>query len=412
MKRKIEVSPFLKDLALIIGRVAPLYIVGGYIRNSIMGIRCDDVDIASPIKPDMLIKLLNGSDYQIIPVNQKLGTLLVGRGNEKYEFTSFRIDSYPLSSGIHKPDEIEFTSNIELDAARRDFTVNSIYYDIVKEEIIDVFGGVNDIENKILRTTVNPSRVFSEDGLRIMRLIRFAAELDYTIEADTYSYARENVKLLSDIAGERINIELTKILNADSKYNLNPHAHYNGVKLLKDIGALQMLLGKIPNQCIEILKHTESSIRLIALLYKYTKDINVIEEKLNNLKFKKADIKRNIRLLTLLRSKYKTDKDSLINLIIDNKDIINDFVALLSAINSKKTVIYKDAIITLLNEIRDYNLPSTLSELTVNGNDLIELDVLIKQRAEILRELLIYAITNRLNNRDALLKVLKEKRYD
>ncbi len=145
----------------------------------------------------------------MIPTGIKHGTVTVICDDMPIEITTFRNDG--LYSDNRRPDSVTFSSSFEEDAARRDFTVNAISYND-KEGILDPFGGIDDIRNRIIRTVGDPDRRFEEDALRIIRAIRFASVLGFDIDEKTASSAIKNRHLLKNIAAERISVEFTKLL--------------------------------------------------------------------------------------------------------------------------------------------------------------------------------------------------------
>ena len=131
-----------------------------------------------------------------------MGTAIISCGDESYQYSCFRREQYG-DGGAHSPVTVEFIKDIREDAKRRDFTVNALYYDISKDEILDFYTGVADIHSKLLRTVETPEEVLSKDGVRILRLFRFQSELGFKIEKNTLDaaikYAR-NVKSLSALS--------------------------------------------------------------------------------------------------------------------------------------------------------------------------------------------------------------------
>lgn len=212
----------------------PVYIVGGYVRNSLMGLPPADTDICGELPYSEI-----GSAR---PVNPRLGTALVKIGDEEYEYTPFRSERYP-EGGAHSPEEVTLYVDLRSDALRRDFTANSVYYDVKNGVIVDPLDGAKDIENKILRA-YNPEFTFKSDGLRLMRLVRFAAELGFEIEEKTFAAAYRYRANLADIAPERKAAELSKILVADLKYGVN-EAHYRALKLMTELGLWKYVIPEI-----------------------------------------------------------------------------------------------------------------------------------------------------------------------
>jgi tRNA nucleotidyltransferase (CCA-adding enzyme) len=156
------------------------YLVGGAVRNQLLGIEEKDYDLASDAYPEDIIRIFN----KVIPTGIKHGTVTILFRGQSYEITTFRVDG-KYSDG-RRPDSIEFTSNIYEDLKRRDFTINSIAYDILKKKLIDPNNGLNDLKNKIIKAIGNPHERFQEDGLRPLRACRFAAQLNFKIEHETF----------------------------------------------------------------------------------------------------------------------------------------------------------------------------------------------------------------------------------
>jgi len=188
------------------------YAVGGAVRDIIMGYEPKDWDIATLAKPDEIIKIFPDNVYE-----NQFGTVGVKTRSEDkrvavVEVTTFREDG--LYSDYRRPDEVKFSDNIQDDLSRRDFTVNAMAISI-DGEIIDLFGGQEDIKNKIIKTVGKPEARFKEDALRLMRAVRFAAELRFDIEPETFRAIIANADLLSKIAEERIRDEFIKIIASE-----------------------------------------------------------------------------------------------------------------------------------------------------------------------------------------------------
>ena len=159
-----------------------------------------------------------------------------GRLNKlEAEYAAFRSDKY--IRGEHTPAETFFTEDISLDARRRDFACNAIYYDISADSFVDPLGGIDDVNAKRLRTADAPDKVFGEDGLRLLRLARFAGTTGFTPTAETIASAKKNTALIADIAPERVFAELKLILSADEKYG-NERGVYEALKILDETRVL------------------------------------------------------------------------------------------------------------------------------------------------------------------------------
>lgn len=185
------------------------YVVGGCVRDTILGKEPGDWDITTNALPGETMGLFKDY-YKVIPTGLKHGTLtLLGEDGSPYEVTTFRIDG-EYSDGRH-PDEVLFTSSLRDDLSRRDFTINAMAYSN-KTGLMDYFNGLNDINKKIIRSVGNACERFNEDALRMMRGVRFSAQLGFEIEEDTRKAVMENSGLIKNVSMERIQQEFSKIL--------------------------------------------------------------------------------------------------------------------------------------------------------------------------------------------------------
>ncbi|MCR5202829.1 MAG: CCA tRNA nucleotidyltransferase [Lachnospiraceae bacterium] len=181
------------------------YAVGGCVRDTILGRLPDDWDITTDAKPEEVKAVFK----KTVDTGLLHGTVTVLMNGEGYEVTTYRIDG-DYGDGRH-PDNVSFTPDLEEDLKRRDFTVNAIAYND-ETGYVDCFGGVEDIENRIIRCVGNPDERFSEDALRIMRAVRFSGQLEFTIEDDTYEAIKRHVDNLKNVSAERIRVEFEKLL--------------------------------------------------------------------------------------------------------------------------------------------------------------------------------------------------------
>ena len=191
------------------------YVVGGCVRDSLMGREPDDWDVTTDASPKELKKIF--ASFRTVDTGIDHGTVLVVSGKTPVEVTTFRIDG-EYTDNRH-PDSVTFTSNIEDDLARRDFTMNAMAYNH-EDGIIDPFRGRDDIENKIIRCVGEPDKRFNEDGLRIMRAVRFSSVLGFTIEEKTAESIIKNENLLGSIAAERLSKELMKLLCGENVFEV------------------------------------------------------------------------------------------------------------------------------------------------------------------------------------------------
>lgn len=185
------------------------WLVGGAIRDSIMGREVHDWDIATNARPEQVTNLF----ARVIPTGIAHGTVTVLLNGVGYEVTTFRGDG-EYTDG-RRPDGVVFLDTIEEDLARRDFTMNAIAYDPVNEVFCDPFGGREDIKNRVIRAVGDPLKRFSEDGLRVLRACRFAATLGFELDETTENAIRPSLDSYKKVACERIKDEWMKAMGAD-----------------------------------------------------------------------------------------------------------------------------------------------------------------------------------------------------
>ncbi len=183
------------------------YLVGGCLRDMMMGREPHDFDIATSAEPETVMSIF--SDFEVIPTGIKHGTVTVMIDGEPIEITTFRKDS-DYSDG-RRPDSITFTDKVEDDLSRRDFTINAMAFGL-DGEIVDPFGGKSDIKSRVIRTVGSAEERFSEDGLRILRAIRFASVLGFTIERETKEAIHKLSRMLDKVSFERVFSEMSKII--------------------------------------------------------------------------------------------------------------------------------------------------------------------------------------------------------
>lgn len=194
------------------------YAVGGCMRDSIMGRAPSDWDMTTDASPNEMLEIFKNAGLRTIPTGLQHGTVTVLIEGKPYECTTFRIDgSY---TDARHPDKVTFTRKIDDDLCRRDFTVNAMAGDPLgngdENQIIDLFGGLDDIKNRIIRCVGNPEKRFDEDALRILRAARFATVLCFKIDEKTALAAKKMAGGLAAVSAERKKVELEKILLSDN----------------------------------------------------------------------------------------------------------------------------------------------------------------------------------------------------
>lgn len=193
------------------------YVVGGCVRDYFLGNQTSDTDITTSAKPYEVEKILADKNIKVVETGLKHGTVTAVIDKTPLEITTFRADGEYRDS--RHPQSVEFVENIEQDLKRRDFTVNAMAYN-EEQGIIDLFGGREDIENRIIRTVGEPDVRFKEDALRIMRALRFSSVLGFEIEEKTKKSIFDNMYLLENISAERIFSELSKLLCGKNVLNV------------------------------------------------------------------------------------------------------------------------------------------------------------------------------------------------
>ena len=190
-------------------------IVGGCVRDNLLSLVPYDYDITTSATPEEMQAVF--SDMRTIETGLKHGTLTVIYNGEPYEVTTYRLDG-EYTDNRH-PDSVSFTRELSLDLSRRDFTVNAMCYND-EFGITDLFGGREDLAAGIIRAVGEPSKRFTEDALRILRALRFAATLDFTIEKETAQAIRLTAHLIKNVSRERVMVEWTKLLSGVGAYRI------------------------------------------------------------------------------------------------------------------------------------------------------------------------------------------------
>ncbi len=187
-----------------------LYLVGGAVRDFLLGKANDDFDFTTDATPEEVVALFPG---KTIPTGIKHGTVTVRFRGQSYEITTFRTDG-DYSDGRH-PDSVQFVRSLESDLERRDFTINALACSLENGEILDFHEGIKDLENRTIRAIGRAEKRFEEDALRMMRACRFASKLDFDVEEETFRAIQENAENIVHVSQERIREELFKILQSD-----------------------------------------------------------------------------------------------------------------------------------------------------------------------------------------------------
>ena len=258
-----------------------LFIVGGAVRDAILGKSPKDYDLATDAKPDEVLTIAKKGGLKTLEVGKQFGVVIVGG----HEIATFRKD---IGKG-RRPDSVDF-SDIQGDVKRRDLTINALFYDMDRSEIVDLVGGVSDLKKKKIRTVGNAVERFDEDPLRKMRALRFQAALNGKLTKETESALRENPSL-SGVSGERIREEFVKSITkakSPKKY----------LQICDDLGFTKQIL---PGLQVKIPYINENDYILFLSWILRKNDVSSLGTKLNNLKYSNNDIE-NIQFLNILQT--------------------------------------------------------------------------------------------------------------
>src|SRR5215469_16820297 len=204
--------------------------VGGCVRDYLLGREPWDIDIATSARPEQIEVLFK----RTIPVGKKFGVIIVVENEQDFQVATFRSDE-GYKDG-RRPENVVF-GDAQADALRRDFTVNALFYDPILNTTHDWVGGQDDLRAKLIRTIGSPQERFGEDHLRLLRAIRFAAQLNFEIEPDTFAAVKKLAPKITRISSERIRDELLKLFRP-------PHAA-RGLDLLRDSGLMEHVLTEL-----------------------------------------------------------------------------------------------------------------------------------------------------------------------
>jgi tRNA nucleotidyltransferase (CCA-adding enzyme) len=415
------------------------YIVGGAVRDYLLGYDINDYDIATDAKPEEVTEIFE----KVIPTGVKYGTVTLVYNNKNYEITTFRKDFDYINN--RKPDKVVYSEDIDEDIKRRDFTINSLYCDS-KGRIRDKYSGVKDIKSKIIRTIGNPDERFKEDALRMIRAVRFMATLGFKIEEKTKNSIVKNHQLIENVSAERIKTEFDRILLSN-----NPG---EGIRTLTDTNLMKYIIPElyktvdfdqhskyhdknVYDHTIAVVENIEPKLdlRLAALLHDISKPesftldeeleghfkghhIKSADKSLEILKRLRYDNKTIENVRVLIRYHYLKDisiKEKGVKRFINNvgKERLDDIFKLnIADIKGKADMRSIDKVYNLqkkCKEIFEKQEPLSIKDLKINGNDIIKTGVKEgKKVGEVLQYLLEKVLENPdLNNRKDLLEITK-----
>ena len=380
------------------------YVVGGCVRDCLMGRTPGDWDITTNARPPEIKQVFAGR--KMIDIGERHGTISIKSANGYYEVTTYRIDG-TYGDG-RRPDSVSFTDTLQEDLCRRDFTINAMAYNDTKG-LMDYFAGENDIKNKTIRCVGNATERFAEDYLRIMRAYRFAAVLDFNLAADVRAAAVAGRKNLLNIAAERVQTELVKLLLSNNFAAIEIFFEDCADVLFPEIAALKGLEQNTPYHCYDVYSHTfralrhtpqDLALRLAALFHdvgklhtKTTDDkgidhfhghskisAQIAEKTLKNWRFDNNTSHRVISIIKHHGIGINADKLALKRLL--NKfgpEMAKDILTFQIADNMAKSQIAKDAKLQevmaakdLLDEVINSGEPFKVTDLAITGQDIMQ----------------------------------------
>lgn len=404
-----------EDVRAIIGTIeehgCEAYAVGGCVRDTLLGKTPYDWDITTSALPMQVKSMFK----RTVDTGLKHGTVTVMIGKTGYEVTTYRIDG-EYKDGRH-PENVEFAVNLLEDLKRRDFTINAMAYSD-KNGLVDEFDGQGDLERGIVRCVGNPIERFTEDALRMMRAIRFSAQLSFEIDKETYKAIEKLSPNIAQVSMERIQVELTKTIMSDNPEKVELY-YETGIfsVVLPDVAAI--FEGRYRHNALSMLKHTEKTVIL-----RYAALLNSLEPD------KAKEVLRSLKL-------DNHTVDSVTAIVANSKVTIDENEpAIREALNRygrelfDNLIIHDEALTTAKEEITGIILPGkhnhiaavkkmmddiiargdcvTIKDLDITGNDLIEYGMTGPQIGRTLNELLHVVMDNpKLNDKATLLAMLE-----
>ena len=367
------------------------YVVGGAIRNALLGLPIHDYDLTTDATPDEMLKVF--SSYRVFKTGIQHGTITVLSKGQPVEITTFRSEN--TYEDHRHPSGVSFSDNIKEDCKRRDFTINALCYN-KREGLIDFFGGIEDLHHQIIRCIGNASERIDEDALRILRALRFAGRLSFTIEENTATAIHKQKDLLHYISEERIHNEWVGILETNALSSI----------LTEYSDVIQVFIPELKEYIIQesltSIKQSplNANIRMAILL----KDISNAKEILERLKYSGAE--QTVILSCIRNSEYKLSSK------IELKQFLSTLNIPFGTYHQYRTAIdpnyQRENIHAYYQEIQNMHEPYQLKDLAINGNTVKELGYQGKDIRDILQRCLNAVIENpEYNSVEYLISMIK-----
>ena len=419
------------------------FIVGGSVRDALLGSDPSDYDITTNALPEEIEEVFR--DFKTILVGREFGTIVIVQKESNVEITTYRIEEEYIDG--RRPSSVSFSSDIVEDLKRRDFTINAMAYSR-KRGLIDPFGGREDLKRGIIRTVGHPKERFLEDHLRILRCVRFSTRLQFNIEEETLKACREMAELLDKISAERIREELFKILLSDK-----PSI---GIRLLLRLNILEIIIPELietvyfnqynPHHEFDVFNHTLCVVdsappiietRLAALFHDIGKPrtLTLDEEGIGHF-YGHQDVSRDMSKKILRRLKAPNDIIDVVGVLVKEhmtqhndyskkglkrlinrvgKDNINALLDLqksdMSCTSTGRDTSSIENRRSEIKQIIDEDEPVEKKQLDINGNDIVNLGY---KQGRLIGEILDYLLEivlekPELNKKQTLIKLVLDK---
>ena len=385
------------------------YVVGGAVRDGLLGRQAHDWDVTTSARPEQIMDVF--SDLRTIPTGIKHGTVTVLVDGEEgnavpVEITTFRIDGEYLDN--RRPSEVIFAPSVLDDLSRRDFTVNAMAYN-EKEGLVDCFSGREDLDLRLVRCVGEPSVRYTEDALRILRAYRFAAQLGFEIEGKTLEATATCAHLLKNIARERIGVEFLKLLASDGVLY--------ALQELVDRGVFLALFDFVPTPDGQTLKKVaeldsgNAFTRLAALILPY--DDEKRREFLNSLRLSNEQKKLTLRLCAATEFQISDDDEKALShsarrFLADYKNICGSAIEMLF-VSGKNDIKKLEKFAEAVRAEREKGNCLSIADLALDGKDVLAIAREPSQVGTILSALLAYVIEHPdKNKKNTLLQKAKE----
>lgn len=387
------------------------YAVGGCVRDSILGRNPDDWDITTSARPEQIKSFFK----KTIDTGIKHGTVTVMMNHTGYEVTTYRIDG-EYKDGRH-PESVEFSAKLVDDLKRRDFTINAMAYN-ESNGFVDEFNGIEDLNNHVIRCVGNPIERFSEDALRMMRAIRFSAQLGFDIDSKTYAAIVELAPAIRQVSMERVQVELAKTIMSDNPFYVK---QYEQTGLLRENLSYmdEILSGKLVKNAMAMLKYApKSTVLRYAAIFNMGEPDRVKAElkalKLDNytvdtvtklVAYSKDTIEENEPAVREAVHKYGKE---LLALMFENEEARINTKEEIVGISLNSQRLHLNRIKKMYEDIISRGDCISVKDLDITGNDLMEYGLSGVQIGKTLNELLHIVIENpKLNEKSTLLAMIE-----